>query len=48
MPPPAGGVITNSACGQGKYTDHAVLAVGWSTGGPDGNYFLVKNSWGAG
>jgi len=39
------GVITSSACGQ--KLDHGVLAVGYGTDSSAGEYFLVKNSWGA-
>jgi C1A family cysteine protease len=36
------GVITSSACGTN--IDHAVAAVGYNT---SGNYWIVRNSWGA-
>jgi len=36
-----GGVINTTACGTN--TDHAVTAVGYTD-----NYFIVRNSWGAG
>lgn len=40
------GVITSRSCG--KKLDHGVLAVGYGGSEEDGGeYFLVKNSWGA-
>jgi len=38
-----GGVLPNSQCG--RALDHAVVAVGYNRGG---NYWRVRNSWGAG
>jgi cathepsin L len=39
------GVITSAACGQ--QLDHGVVAVGWGTDPSAGDYFIVRNSWGA-
>lgn len=39
------GVITSTQCG--TRLDHGVLAVGWGTDATAGDYFIVRNSWGA-
>ena len=42
------GVYVEEDCRNGDYDlDHAVLAVGYGTES-EGDYFLVKNSWGTG
>jgi len=38
------GVLNSDKCGTS--IDHAVLAVGWGTDPTDGDYWIVKNSWG--
>lgn len=38
------GVFASSSCGTSL--DHAVLLVGYSTGTSEGDYFILKNSWG--
>jgi C1A family cysteine protease len=38
------GVFSSSQCGTSL--DHAVLLVGYSTGTSEGDYFILKNSWG--
>jgi len=44
----SGGVYVEEDCRNGDYDlDHAVLAVGYGTES-EGDYFLVKNSWGTG
>ena len=42
------GVHYDSGCGyKPRELNHAVLAVGYGTDADDGDYYIVKNSWGA-
>jgi len=42
----SGGVL-GSSCACGTQLDHGVLAAGWGTDSTGGDYWFVKNSWGA-
>lgn len=42
----SGGLYNEAACST-TYLDHAVLVVGWGTDATQGDYWLVKNQWGA-
>jgi C1A family cysteine protease len=39
------GVFTNTKCGTSL--DHATNVVGWATDATDGDYWIMRNSWGA-
>ena len=40
-----GGVLNSAACGTNL--DHAITAVGYGTDATAGEYYIVRNSWGA-
>lgn len=42
-----GGIITSSD-GCPTSIDHAIVAVGWGSDATDGDYYIVRNSWGTG